>query len=113
MAVAMKAARTRMSGGLSEVAVTTTERFSPSSPRSRSMNSFSSRPRSPTSAMTLTSARVLRAIEPSSVLLPTPEPDIMPRRCPRPQVSSPSMARTPSSSGLRMRARRNGLTGSL
>ena len=48
------------------------------------MNSRTSRPRSPTSAITLTSAVVERAIMPSSDDLPTPEPAKMPRRWPRP-----------------------------
>ena len=100
IAVARNAPRMRTSGGWSDVATTTTERASPSGPRSRSMNSRTSRPRSPTSAMTLTSARVLRAIMPSSALLPTPEPAKMPRRWPRPQVSSVLIARTPRSSGV-------------
>lgn len=43
------------------VATTTTLRRSPSSPRSFSMNSRSSRPRSPTRAMTFTSAEVLQS----------------------------------------------------
>ena len=54
------------------------------------MNSRTSRPRSPTSAITLTSALVERAIMPSSEDLPTPEPAKMPRRCPRPQGTRPS-----------------------
>ena len=48
------------------------------------MNSRTSRPRSPTRPITLTSAAVSRAIMPSSVLLPTPEPAKMPSRWPRP-----------------------------
>ena len=63
------------------------------------MNSWTSRPRSPIRAITLTSASQLRAIMPSSVLLPTPEPAKMPMRWPLPQVSRPSMARTPVASG--------------
>ena len=84
----------RTSAGWSEVATTTTERSS-ASPRSRSMNSRTSRPRSPTSAITLIEALVERAIMPSSVDLPTPEPAKIPRRWPRPQGTSPSSARTP------------------
>ena len=56
------------------------ERARPSGPRSCSMNSWTSRPRSPMSAMTLTSASQLRAIMPSNVLLPTPEPAMMATR---------------------------------
>ena len=58
MAVAVKAARTRASAGSSLVATTTTLLASPAGPRSRSMNSLTSRPRSPISAITLTSADV-------------------------------------------------------
>ena len=54
--------RSRTSGGSSEVATTTTERARPSGPRSSSRNSRTSRPRSPTRAITLTSASVPRAI---------------------------------------------------
>ena len=60
------------------------------------MNSRTSRPRSPTRQITLTSADVERAIMPSSDDLPTPEPAKMPRRWPRPHGSSASSARTPS-----------------
>src|SRR5919112_739718 len=73
IAVAVNAAFKRTSAGWSEVATTTTERASPSGPRSRSMNSRTSRPRSPTRQMTLTCADVERAIIPSSEDLPAPE----------------------------------------
>ena len=63
--VATNAALIRTSAGSSEVATTTTERSS-AAPRSRSMNSRTSRPRSPTRQMTLTSPWVERAIMPSS-----------------------------------------------
>ena len=89
----------RTSAGWSEVATTTTERSS-ASPRSRSMNSRTSRPRSPTSAITLIEALVERAIIPSSEDLPTPEPAKIPRRCPRPQGTRPSSARTPEADAL-------------
>ena len=79
-------------------------RARPSGPRSCSMNSRTSRPRSPTRAITLTSALVPRAIMPSSVLLPTPEPAKMPRRWPRPHGMRASIARTPS--GQRLADRR-------
>ena len=65
----------------------------PSGPRSRSMNSRTSRPRSPSSAITLTSAVVCRAIMPSSTLLPTPLPAKMPMRWPRPEREQPVDAR--------------------
>src|SRR4051812_20956880 len=103
--VAVSAALMRTSAGWSEVATTTTERARPSSPRSRSMNSLTSRPRSPTRQMTLTSAFVERAIMPSSDDLPTPEPAKMPRRWPRPQGTSVSSARTPSETCSVMRVR--------
>ena len=64
------------------------------------MNSRTSRPRSPTSAITLTSADVDRAIMPSSEDLPTPEPAKMPRRWPRPQGTSASSARTPEADAV-------------
>src|SRR5689334_12051453 len=102
--VATSAALMRTSAGWSEVATTTTERAR-ASPRSRSMNSSSSRPRSPTRQITFTEAVVARAMEPSRVDLPTPEPAKMPRRWPRPQGTSASRARTPSSSRSLMRGR--------
>ena len=98
IAVAVFAALLRINAGLSEVATMTTERFMPSSPRSRSINSRTSLPRSPISAMTLISALVFLANIPSRVLLPTPEPAKIPIRCPLPTVISPSTAFTPSGS---------------
>ncbi len=105
--VATKAALMRTSAGWSEVATTTTLRARPSGPRSCSMNSRTSRPRSPTRAMTLTSALLPRAIMPIRVLLPTPDPAKMPIRWPVPQGISASIARTPRASGLRMLGRRS------
>ena len=102
----------RMSGLLSEVATTSTLRDMPSGPRSRSMNSTTSRPRSPTRPMTLTSALVYRAIMPSVVDLPTPEPAMMPTRWPLPRVSRPLTERMPTSRGSLMRGRSRGLGGS-
>ena len=83
-------ARTRTSGGSSPVATTTTLRLSPSGPRSRSTNSRTSRPRSPISPTTITSAFACRAIMPSSTDLPTPGPAITPTRCPSPSVRQAS-----------------------
>ena len=100
----------RTSGGLSEVETTTTDRARPSGPRSCSRKLRTSRPRSPTSASTTTSAAVPRAIMPSSVLLPTPLPPNRPMRWPRPQVSSASMARTPVPSGAPIGSRASGLS---
>ena len=106
MAVATNAALRRTRLGASLVAHTTTERARPAAPSASSRNSPTSRPRSPTSAMTFTSASVWRAICPISVDLPTPEPAKRPTRWPSPTVSSASSARTPSGSGrLTRRAR--------
>src|ERR671928_123657 len=88
--VAVKAALMRTSAGWSDVATITTERAMPSGPRSRSMNSRTSRPRSPTRQITLTCADVDRAIMPSREDLPTPEPAKMPSRWPRPHGTSAS-----------------------
>ncbi len=93
---------------MSLVAQTTTERARPAAPSDSSRNSPTSRPRSPTSAITLTSASVWRAICPISVDLPTPEPAKRPTRCPSPTVSSASSARTPSASGRVTRRRDSG-----
>ena len=106
--VAVNALRTFASGGCSLVETITTERFRPSAPRSRSMNSRTSRPRSPIRPITFTSASVNFAIIPSSTLLPTPEPDMMPSLWPLPTVSRPLMARTPRSMGSWMRRRFSG-----
>ena len=67
----------------------------PSGPRASSTNSFTSLPRSPISATTLTSASEFLAIIPSKVLLPTPEPANNPIRCPQPNVKHESIALTP------------------
>src|SRR6187455_2521708 len=74
----------RSSGGLSEVDTTTTERLRPSGPRSFSRKPRTSRPRSPTSPSTTTSAAAPRVNMPSSVLLPTPLPPKRPTRWPLP-----------------------------
>ena len=58
MAVAVEAAWVRTTAGSLLVATTTTLLASPAGPRSRSMNSLTSRPRSPIKAMTITSAAV-------------------------------------------------------
>src|SRR4051812_46005765 len=108
--VAVSAALMRTSAGWSDVATTTTDRSS-AGPRSRSMNSRTSRPRSPTRQMTLTSADVERAIMPSSDDLPTPEPAKMPSRWPRPQGTSASSARTPSVTRSVIRGRSSGAGG--
>jgi len=75
------------------------DRFSPSSPRSLSMNSLTSLPRSPMRASTLTSAVVFRAIIPRSVLFPTPLPAKIPILWPLPTVMRPSIDRMPTGRG--------------
>ena len=101
----------RMTAGASEVATTTTARARPSRPRSRSMNSATSRPRSPIRATTDTSAAVPRAIIDISDDLPTPEPAKIPSRWPLPHGMRPSSTRTPSGSCSLTMARRNGWGG--
>ena len=85
----------------------------PSGPRSSSRNSRTSRPRSPTRAMTETSASVPRAIMDSRDDLPTPEPAKSPMRWPRPSVVRVSSTRTPVCSGVSIRARSMALGASL
>ena len=70
------------------------------------MNSFTSRPRSPTRPITIASASVLRASIAIKVDLPTPEPEKMPMRWPLQQVANALSARTPRSSLPPMRAAR-------
>jgi hypothetical protein len=111
IAVAVNAARSRKGAEVSEVATTTTERFIPSGPRSFSMNSRTSRPRSPTRPTTTTSAEQPRAIIPSSVDLPTPDPAKRPMRWPRPMGVKASRARTPVARGSRILWRRSGCGG--
>src|SRR5690606_11857745 len=89
------AARRRISGASSAGEATTTERARPSVPRISSMNSLTSRPRSPTRPTTMISASVKRVIMPSSTLLPTPLPANSPRRWPPPTVSMLLIARMP------------------
>ena len=64
MAVAAYAALARTNDGWSEVAQTMTDLFKPSSPKSCSKKSRTSRPRSPTKPITTMSASVFRAIMP-------------------------------------------------
>ena len=109
MRVQYIAARRRINGASSAGEATTTERLSPSSPRLCSMNSFTSRPRSPISPTTMMSASVKRVIMPSNTDLPTPVPANRPRRWPRPTVNKPLMLRMPTSSGTLMGLRLSGL----
>jgi hypothetical protein len=99
-----------MAGSL-EVATTTTDLRRPSSVRSFSRNSRTSRPRSPISAITFTSASAWLAIMPSKVDLPTPLPAKMPKRWPRPQGTKVSMALMPVRKPSRMRWRFSGCGG--
>ena len=108
MANEVKQALTRSGAGRSEVATTTTARRMPSGPISCSRKARTSRLRSPTKAITVISAELLRAIDPNRVLLPTPLPPKMPTRWPRPTGSRPSMARKPVSSGAVMCSRSSG-----
>ncbi|MNU69095.1 hypothetical protein D3C71_584750 [compost metagenome] len=105
------AALRRIRGDWSAGAAITTARASPSVPRLCSMNSRTSRPRSPMSPTTTIWALVLRVIMPSSMLLPTPEPANSPSRWPLPTVSRPLMARMPTSRGSRTGVRSRGLGG--
>ncbi|MNN26825.1 hypothetical protein D3C81_1403430 [compost metagenome] len=109
MRVQYIAARKRISGASSAGDATTTERLSPSSPRICSMNSLTSRPRSPIRPTTMMSASVKRVIMPNSTLLPTPVPANRPRRWPRPTVNKPLMLRIPTSSGWLIGSRLSGL----
>ena len=102
--------RTRSSGASSPVLTTTTQRRRPSSPRLFWRNSCTSRPRSPIRATTETSALVCLAIWPSSVLLPTPGPEKIPMRWPRPQVCRASTERTLVEIGWSMLMRDIGAT---
>ena len=76
------------------------------------MNSRTSRPRSPISAMTFKSAFVFLAIIPSNVLFPTPDPAKIPTLCPFPTVNMPSIALTPTASFSSIGGRVRGLGGS-
>ena len=75
------------------------------------MNSATSRPRSPISATTETSAAVPRAIIDISDDLPTPEPAKIPSRWPFPHGMRPSSTRTPSGSCAATMPRRSGCGG--
>ena len=76
------------------------------------MNSRTSRPRSPISAITLTSHCAPRASMPINVLLPTPAAAKMPMRWPSPSVIRPSMIFTPVGIGRSTMARVIGSGGS-
>ena len=110
MAVARHAPCKRISGESSAGDATTTARAKPAGPRVSSINSWTSRPRSPIKPTTTTSASVYWVIRPSKVLLPTPLPANRPSRWPRPTVNKALMARIPTSRGSVISARRRGFT---
>ena len=101
----------RINGDASAGAATTTARSRPSMPKISSINSFTSRPRSPIRPTTTTSALAPRVIMPNSTLLPTPEPANSPMRCPWPTVIIALIARTPTSMAVLMGLRAIGLMG--
>ena len=107
--VIAKGAFDRSIADWSLVATTNMERASPASPKSFWTNSKTSRPRSPTRAITLMSAFTFFAIMPSSVLLPTPLPANIPTLCPLPMESVPSMAFMPKSIRSLIGGRERGL----
>ncbi len=109
--MATKAPFKRAMAGWLEVATTTTDLRRPVSSKSFSRNSRTSRPRSPISAMTLTSASAWLAIMPSRVDLPTPLPAKIPRRWPRPHGIKVSMALMPVRKQCWMRWRFSGCGG--
>jgi len=96
MAVAVDAAWVRTSAGSLLVATTTTLLAKPAGPRSRSMNSFTSRPRSPIRAITITSASVIAGHH-------AQQHAFCRRRSPR---RSPSVAHGRRSAGRRWHERR-------
>ena len=98
--------------GLSSPVATTVTARARSRPSTSSMNSRTSRPRSPTSAMTVMSKPCERASMPSNVDLPMPEPAKMPMRCPAHSGENRSMTLTPVFTGVRTRWRRIGAGGS-
>ena len=99
------AACRRIRAASSEVATTTTARLIPASPRYSVTNSCTSRPRSPISPTTATSAVAFITIIDISTDLPTPEPAKMPMRWPSQIVVKVLSTRTPMSSGPPTRAR--------
>ena len=105
------AARTRSSGASSPVLTITTQRFSPSAPRlvleellhlAAALADQGDRPR-------YRRWCAWRCCD-ISVLLPTPGPEKMPMRWPRPQVCRPSIARMLVAIGWRMLSRSSGAT---
>lgn len=104
--VASSAALQRSTEEKSEVANTSAQRSRLGEARSASANSVTSRPRSPIRPTTKTSASLCSISMCINMVLPQPAEAKMPTRWPTPQVSRPSMARTPVASGSRMPTRR-------
>ncbi len=98
-----------MRGDVSAGAAMTTARANPSAPKLSSINSLTSRPRSPIKPTTIISAEVNLVIILKRTLLPTPLPANNPMRWPRPTVSKELIARIPTSKGSRIGKRDNGL----
>ena len=105
------AAFRRSTGEILAGAAITTDLASPSGPSDSWIKACTSRPRSPIRPITTTSALVKRVIIPSSTLLPTPDPATRPSRWPRPSVSKPLIALTPTSSTRSIVPRSMGLSG--
>ena len=111
IAVARSAPRIRNRGDLSAGTATMIVRAFEVPVSAFSTKWPTSRPRSPTSPTTTTSASVKRVIMPRSTDLPTPEPAMIPRRWPQPMLSSELITRTPTSSGSVTGERCSGLSG--
>ena len=111
MAVARSAPRIRSNGDRSAGTATMMVRAFDDPVSAFSTKWPTSRPRSPISPTTTTSASVKRVIMPSRTDLPTPEPAMMPRRWPQPMLSRELITRTPTSSGSATGLRRSGLSG--
>ena len=111
--MAVSGARRRIMALSSLVATTATDLAMPCGPIVSSRNSRTSRPRSPTSAITTVSNASALASMDRSVDLPTPEPAKTPSRCPWQSGVKMSMTRTPvrNASETRCRCMAGGVTG--
>jgi len=107
--IAYAAPFSRISGGWSAGAATTTARAMPSLPRMRVDVSLTSRPRSADQADDHDVGFGHARHHAEQNALPTPLPANRRSRCPRPTVSRPLIARTPTSSVCRIGARFSGL----
>ena len=85
----------------------------PSGPKSFSINSLSSLPRSPTNDITFTSAEEPREIIPSKIDLPTPLPAKTPTLCPSPKGIQESIDLIPVLKASEIKFRLSGLGGAL